>query len=114
MAGQDFGQTLRELRHHKGLTQEAISRELHISRQVYSHYENGRRSPDAVTASRIADFHHIPLQKLVKGLRPEEIPKPDEQQEFVMLYDSLNPEDQESIRGYIEYLHAKIDQESQE
>ncbi|MCC8163053.1 MAG: helix-turn-helix domain-containing protein [Lachnospiraceae bacterium] len=107
MAVHYLGQTLKELRHHRGLTQEAISRELHISRQVYSHYENGRRSPDVITASRIADFHHISLQKLVKGLRPEEIPESDELQEFIMLYDSLSPEDKEGIRSYIEYLHTK-------
>ncbi|MCD8241756.1 MAG: helix-turn-helix domain-containing protein [Lachnospiraceae bacterium] len=107
MARQDFGQTLRTLRHYKGLTQEAISRELHISRQVYSHYENGRRTPDIATAIRIADFHQIPLQKLFKGLRPEDIPRPDERQKFILLYDSLNPEDREAINIYMEHLRAK-------
>ena len=34
---------LKDLRHHAGLTQAALSKELHISRQVYSCYETGRQ-----------------------------------------------------------------------
>ena len=44
---------LKDLRHHAGLTQAALSKELHISRQVYSCYETGRRLPDLDTAVKL-------------------------------------------------------------
>ena len=55
---------LKDLRHHAGLTQAALSKELHISRQVYSCYETGRRfliliqqsSSAAITILRWTNF----------------------------------------------------------
>lgn len=47
MADHDISKALRSLRRQLGITQDALSKELHISRQLYAFYENGVRIPDA-------------------------------------------------------------------
>ncbi len=58
MADHDISKALRSLRRQLGITQDALSKELHISRQLYAFYENGVRIPDAEMACELADFHH--------------------------------------------------------
>lgn len=71
MTGNKIGKTLKQLRNYRGMTQEAISKELNISRQTYSYYETGQRIPDLEMACRLANFHNITLDQLVlTGLRP--------------------------------------------
>ena len=110
-----IAETLRLLRIQKGLTQEALSKELNISRQVYSYYENGKRLPDLITACMLADYYHISLDKLViTGLRPKPVP-PDklfedllpEHQKILNAYQRLSPEDQKCLRSYLEFLDKK-------
>jgi len=123
-----IAETLRLLRIQKGLTQEALSKELNISRQVYSYYENGKRLPDLITACMLADYYHISLDKLVlSGLRPNPVPPdvitglrpkpvpPDklfedllpEHQKILNAYQRLSPEDQKCLRSYLEFLDKK-------
>lgn len=59
MADHDISKALRSLRRQLGITQDALSKELHISRQLYAFYENGVRIPDAEMACELADFHHL-------------------------------------------------------
>ena len=73
MADHDISKALRSLRRQLGITQDALSKELHISRQLYAFYENGVRVPDAEMACELADFHHLTVNQLVHGQSsPEE------------------------------------------
>lgn len=73
MADHDISKALRSLRRQLGITQDALSKELHISRQLYAFYENGVRIPDAEMACELADFHHLTVNQLVHGQSsPEE------------------------------------------
>ena len=58
MEDRTISAVLKDLRHHAGLTQAALSKELHISRQVYSCYETGRRLPDLDTAVKLRKNIH--------------------------------------------------------
>lgn len=109
MSDNRIGETLRELRNHTGMTQEAISQELHISRQTYSYYETGQRLPNLEMACRLAAYYHITLDQLViTGLRPVKkdpfASLPDEYRRLVKIYHGLSLEKQGHIMSYLEFL----------
>lgn len=49
-----IGEQIREARKRKGLTQEALAADLHMSRQGISHWEQGRTIPDAEMLLRLS------------------------------------------------------------
>lgn len=54
-----FGYILRKLRNQKGLSQQALSSELNISKAALSYYENGQRVPDIDTLKKVAIFFNV-------------------------------------------------------
>lgn len=56
---------IKELRIKKGLTQQQVADALHISRQVYGFYENGKREPNIETLKRIASFFGVSVDYLL-------------------------------------------------
>ena len=56
---------LRTIRKQNHLTQSDVAKYLNISKQAYSNYELGRRTPDISTLRRLADFYNLPLDSLV-------------------------------------------------
>ncbi|OZB97653.1 hypothetical protein CJP46_00295 [Paenibacillus sp. XY044] len=61
----NYGNRISELREQKGLTQEALSITLGISRAALSHYEKNRRKPDFDTLSRLADYFQVSVDYLL-------------------------------------------------
>ena len=109
MADYKVGKTLKELRVHSGMTQEALSKKLNISRQVYSYYESGRRLPDLDSTCRMAEFFNVTLEQLViTGLHPEVVDPfaslPDGYREIMYAYHNLSTEGQKSLREYLDFL----------
>lgn len=112
MADYKVGETLKELRIHSGMTQETISKELNMSRQVYSYYESGRRLPDLETACRMAGYLRITLDQLViTGLHPEKADPfaslPDEYRGIMRAYHELSLEGQRSLKEYLDFLKQR-------
>lgn len=54
MSNHDFGLYLKSIRQNRNLTQLNISKQLGISRQAYSNYEQGLRIPDANTLAALS------------------------------------------------------------
>ena len=110
MTSLKVAETLKELRHHRGLTQKELSEQLHISRQAYSNYENGTRLPDLETACTMADYFQISLDQLVRtGLHPEEsvdplATLPKDWQLLLSDYHYLTGEKQKQVRSYAQFL----------
>lgn len=102
---------MRELRALSGMTQEQVSKELNISRQVYSYYETGRRTPDLDTACRIAEYYKVGIERLLHGLDiiPEQAftSLPKDYQQLLISYQKLQPESQKNVLDYIEFLVQK-------
>lgn len=96
-----IGAELKKLRQHAGLTQEALSKELHISRQVYSCYETGRRLPALDTAVKICDYYHITMDELLHS--PDDT-VPDQYRQFIQCYDELNPDNRKTMHHYMHFL----------
>ncbi|HIS60364.1 MAG TPA: helix-turn-helix transcriptional regulator [Candidatus Faecousia faecipullorum] len=63
----DFAERLRYLRKSKGLTQERLAQELHISVTHEGKLENGSRTPSVDLLVLISDYFSISLDYLLKG-----------------------------------------------
>lgn len=50
----EFGMQLSRARKERGMTQEQLAEQMHVSRQTISHWETGRAVPDVETARQIA------------------------------------------------------------
>lgn len=59
-----FGDTLRNLRTGKNLSQQQLADKLFVNRSSVANWENGRRIPDLVLLSRIAKFFNVDISVL--------------------------------------------------
>lgn len=55
----DFGERLKNLRKTAGLTQEALARQLNVSKSVVSYYELQKRYPSPETLKKISEIFHV-------------------------------------------------------
>lgn len=65
---QVFGQRLRQLRHHQGLSLRAVAKILGINHATLGHWERGTMSPGAITLRRLAGFYSVDLYWLRMGI----------------------------------------------
>ena len=61
-----LGMEIKRLRQEKGMTQEQLADELHVSRQVISLWEQGKRLPNAHMLRELACKFNISLDKLLQ------------------------------------------------
>ncbi|OTP12130.1 hypothetical protein A5844_000346 [Enterococcus sp. 10A9_DIV0425] len=61
----DFGKILKERRTALGITQEALAKELNVSRSAISNWEIGRNYPDIHTLIELANILHVSLDDLL-------------------------------------------------
>lgn len=66
MTNKTLGQYLKELRKSFNYTQEFAASQLDVSRQAYSHYENGRAIPTNDTLYKIATLYHVSAEVLIE------------------------------------------------
>lgn len=65
MSNIQLANNLRFLRDKFGLTQKALAEMLNVSRQAYSNYELGKRSPDLDTLLYLTKLYQVSLEDLV-------------------------------------------------
>ena len=58
---------LREIRKARGLNQQKVALDLHISREALSQYENGRREPGQVMLKRMSEYFDVSIHYLITG-----------------------------------------------
>ena len=62
----NFAQRFKALRLEKGLTQEQLADDLHITKQAVSHYERGTREPkNQEMYEMIADYFNVDMNYLI-------------------------------------------------
>ena len=61
----DFQITLAAARVNKGLTQEDVSKEMHVSKNTIVNWEKGTSEPTVTQARRLANFLDIPLDRII-------------------------------------------------
>lgn len=62
-----LGQTLVRLRKEKGLSQEQLAEQLHLTRQTISKWELDQSVPDVSNLIALSDFFDVPIDHLVRG-----------------------------------------------
>lgn len=58
---------LREIRKKKKYSQLKVAMDLSISREVISHYENGKRSPDVEMLVKLSRYFNVSIDYLILG-----------------------------------------------
>jgi transcriptional regulator with XRE-family HTH domain len=58
---------LREIRKRRGLSQQKVALDLHITREALSYYETGRREPSFALLNRMSAYFHASIDYLING-----------------------------------------------
>ena len=58
---------LRIIRKQRHLNQQKVAMDLHISREVISYYENGKRNPDIQTLKTLSHYFNVSIDFLING-----------------------------------------------
>lgn len=67
-----IGRFLKDLRKEKGLTQEQLAEQFHVSRRTVSRWETGSNLPDLDILMEMADYYEVDLRELLDGERKSE------------------------------------------
>ena len=59
--------TIRLIRMEKGINQEQLAEQLHVTRQAVSNWETGKTQPDIETLTRIAEYFNVSVERLIYG-----------------------------------------------
>ncbi|HHP50400.1 MAG TPA: XRE family transcriptional regulator [Moorella mulderi] len=70
-----LGERLAALRRAKGLTQAEIAKKLNMGQSTIAMYEKNRRTPDAQTLRRLADFFEVSVDYLLGRMDPYPLPE---------------------------------------
>ena len=71
---QTIGEFLANLRKSKGLTQEDVAKQLHISNKTLSSWEKGRTTPDICALPALAEIYGVTIDEIVRGQVREDQP----------------------------------------
>lgn len=118
-----FPSRLRQLRSETGLTQEELSKRLHINRTTYAHYETGRRLPDMETIRMLANFFDCSVDYIIgesnmrkskqEDTSPEELPKSLEEyvkqaDELTLYGDAVSEKDKKAILAALKAAYEAV------
>lgn len=65
----DMGSKIKAIRNDHGISQEQLAKELHVTRQTVSNWENNKNYPDFTTLVKISEIFDVSLDILVKDDR---------------------------------------------
>ena len=90
--GKTIGQKLQLLREYKSLTQDELSRLMHIARSAYANYELDRREPPISFLIAVADFYDITLDCLIRdGFQNFPLTHSADEKTLLRRYRSMTP-----------------------
>ncbi len=58
---------LREIRKRRGLSQQKVALDLHITREALSYYETGKCEPSFELLNRMSAYFHVSIDYLING-----------------------------------------------
>ena len=99
----ELSRRIRSLRKQYGFNQKYAAEKLCISPQAYSHYENGRRTPDIEMLYKLSKLYHVSMEFLLTGDTSVDLPIPENSIVFRDTRD-MTQEELEEVRIFIEYL----------
>ncbi len=96
---------LKELRRSRKLLQKDVAEYLQIAVSTYSYWENGTYEPDTNSLNKLAEYFGVTVDYLLG--RTDEIPQSNNAPQFITLFNSLSPTQQEKAIAYMEGLLAQ-------
>ncbi len=91
-----IGEFLKKLRGEKGLTQEQLAEQFHVSRRSVSRWETGNTLPDLDILMEMANYYEVDLKELLDGERKSEKMN-EEMKETVLKVAEFSNEDKMKI-----------------
>ena len=64
-----IGKFIKELRTDKGLSQNQLGEEIHVTRQAISNWENGKALPDSDLLRKLSELFNVSIDELLSGER---------------------------------------------
>lgn len=115
---------LKQLRHENNLLQKEVAQKLKITTSAYGFYEQGKRTPDADTLNKIADYFNVSVDYLLGRTNDKTapIPKEDTPEEKISKLvkenkiktlaahfdgEDITDDDVEDIKNFIEFVVQK-------
>ena len=89
-----IGRFLKDLRKEKGLTQEQLAEQFHVSRRTVSRWETGSNLPDLDILMEMADYYEVDLRELLDGERKSEKMNKELEETVLKVADYSNEEKQ--------------------
>ena len=128
MGDRTFNTILRDLRTRRGLTQDELAADLHITKQALSHYERGTRYPKKEMLESIADYFNVDMNYLTGRStttttiqrEPEAEPQApaysltDEELLIAMAYSRADTTTKNGVRALLELPFIPVDKEIEE
>lgn len=100
-----IGEFIKELRMEKGLSQNQLSEELHITRQAISNWENGKAIPDSDVLLLLSSFFNISINEILSGKR---LGKDNNYEEIALQLVDENNKKNKRINKMIKIFSASI------
>ncbi|WP_346663362.1 helix-turn-helix domain-containing protein [uncultured Merdimonas sp.] len=134
MANIQLASNLKTLRKRHHLTQTDLSRMLNVSRQAYSNYETGKRTPDLDSLIFLSRYYQVSLSMLVLGsvsgsiassetMMEDTVPYlcssdektghsiylSEQELDFILAFRSLSEENRQIVAGFLKSAAAPAD-----
>lgn len=93
-----IGRFIKDLRKERGLTQEQLAEQFHISRRTVSRWETGSNLPDLDILIEMADYYDVELRELLDGERKSEKMDKELEETVLKVADYSNEEKQKLTR----------------
>lgn len=103
----NFANTLKNLREANNVTQEQLAEHLKVTRPTIAGYETKSRQPDYERLQKIADFFHVSIDYLIRGMDDVKLTPMKENivdQEVKMAYKNLSLESKQDVLKYMHLL----------
>lgn len=98
-----IGRFIKGLRKEKGLTQEQLAEQFHVSRRTVSRWETGNNLPDLDILMEMADYYDVELRELLDGERKSE--KMDKKlEETVLKVADYSNEEKQKLTRHMHWL----------
>lgn len=60
--------SIKKLRQNKGINQNQLADQLHVTRQAVSNWETGKTQPDIETLTQMAEFFEVSVEQMIYGI----------------------------------------------
>ena len=104
----DLGTRLFRYRSQNRFTQAQVASSVGITRQRYSNYETGRRTPPPVILSRLADLYQVTVDQLIGMAKPELYCLNSREIFLISTFRILTDSKRQELISYTSYLKDQV------